>query len=165
MLRILIVVHVLVVLLCPVLMILLLVLHLAFKEFVLVHFAEAHLRVVLVRVLVAVLHDLIIVARRHAINLNNLHEHTSEFEFLAALQEECVRLLLCFGAGWGRCLTSARPRRLMHYASIIAALRSADSCAVVGAICTCIVIASITLSATVSDVSGRVSSLTSVLII
>jgi hypothetical protein len=161
MLRVFVVVNVLLVLVLSILIMWLhILLDLAFEEFVLVHLAEAHLRIVLVRVLIAILHDLIIVARRDAINLDNLHEHTSKFEFLAALQEECVRLLLRFCADRGRCLASARPGRLMHYASIVAALGCADCCtSVVGTVRARVIIASIAFSAGSPNVSGRVSAL------
>lgn len=103
-LRVLVVVHVLVLVITILLIVLL---NLAFKEFVLVHFAEAHLCVVLVRVLITIFHDLIIVARCHSINLHNLHKHTSQFEFLTTLQEERIRLLHGFRARLYRCLAAA----------------------------------------------------------
>ena len=158
-LRVLVIVHILVLVITVLLIVLL---NLAFKKFVLVHFTEAHLRVVLVRVLIAVLHDLIIVTRRHTINLNDLHEHTSQFEFLTALKEKCVSLLHGFRTGLHRCLATA-PGRLMHYATIVAALGGADSCTAV--VSACIVIASIGLGAAIADISGGVSALGSILIV
>lgn len=159
-LSILVLVNILVILLVFIL-ILLLVLHLALKEFILVHFTEAHLCVVLVRVLVAVFQDFFIVAWRETIYLNNFHEDATKFEFLAALQEKGVCLLLCwFTDAWGRCLAAASPCRLMHNSSIIATLCSAASCTIICTICSRVVITGVAFSTTVANISGGITSLT-----